>query len=90
MGLFLMVLGFMWWWPLGLIILAVLIANGRSGYRRRLQFAGSGPMGDWDDIPIDSLQRQKERTSPRQFGPIRDEPENLCLRKAAWWCCCCR
>ena len=24
MGLFLMVLGFMWWWPLGLIILAAL------------------------------------------------------------------
>jgi hypothetical protein len=33
-------LGFMWWWPLGLIILAALIANGRIGYRRRLQFAG--------------------------------------------------
>ena len=31
MGLFLMVLGFMWWWPLGLIILAALIANGRIG-----------------------------------------------------------
>ena len=36
MGLVLMVLGFMWWWPLGLIILAALIANGRIGYRRRL------------------------------------------------------
>ena len=42
MGLFLMVLGFMWWWPLGFIILAALIANGRIGYRRRLQFAGMG------------------------------------------------
>jgi hypothetical protein len=31
MGLILMVLGFMWWWPLGLIILAALIANGRIG-----------------------------------------------------------
>ena len=50
MGLILMVLGFMWWWPLGLIILAALIANGRIGYRRRLQFAGSGPMGDWDHM----------------------------------------
>ena len=50
MGLILMVLGFMWWWPLGLIVLAALIANGRIGYRRRLQFAGSGPMGDWDHV----------------------------------------
>jgi hypothetical protein len=30
----------------GLIILAALIANGRIGYRSRLQFAGSGPMDD--------------------------------------------
>ena len=50
MGLFLMVLGFMWWWPLGLIILAALIANGRIGYRRRLQFAGSGPIGNLDHV----------------------------------------
>ena len=50
MGLFLMVFGFMWWWPLGLIILAALIANGRIGYRRRLQFAGSGLTGDWDHV----------------------------------------
>ena len=27
-----------------IIILAALIANGRIGYRRRVQFAGSGPM----------------------------------------------
>ena len=39
MGLILMVVGFMWWWPLGLIILVALIANGRIGYRHRLQFA---------------------------------------------------
>ena len=50
MGLILMVVGFMWWWPLGLVVLAALIANGRIGYRRRLQFAGSGPMGDWDHV----------------------------------------
>jgi hypothetical protein len=27
-----------------------IIANGRFGHRRRLQFAGSGPMGDWDHV----------------------------------------
>jgi Protein of unknown function (DUF2852) len=50
MGLVLMILGFIWWWPLGLIILAALIASGRVGYRRRMQFAGIGPTGDWDHI----------------------------------------
>src|SRR4029077_6772788 len=50
MGLVLMVLGFMWWWPLGLIILAALIANGRIGYRRRLQFAGNGPTDECDHV----------------------------------------
>ena len=24
-------------------------------------------------------------TNPRQFGAIRNEPGNLCLRKTAWW-----
>jgi hypothetical protein len=25
------------------------------------------------------------RTNPRQFGAIRNEPGNLCLRETAWW-----
>ena len=57
-----MVLGFMWWWPLGLIILAALIANGRIGYRRRLQFAGSGPTGDWDHVTrMDRIGKKADR-----------------------------
>jgi hypothetical protein len=62
MGLFVMVLGFMWWWPLGLIILAALIANGRIGYRRRLQFAGSGPTCDWDHVTrMDRIGKKADR-----------------------------
>jgi hypothetical protein len=62
MGLILMVLGFMWWWPLGLIILAALIANGRIGYRRHLQFAGSGPTGEWDHLTrMDRMGKKADR-----------------------------
>jgi Protein of unknown function (DUF2852) len=48
MALVLMILGFVWWWPVGLIILGFLIARGRLGYWRRPSFAGSGPMCGWD------------------------------------------
>ena len=76
MDLVLMVLGFMWWWPLGLIILAALIANGRIGYRRRLQFAGSGPMGDWDHIT--RMDRMGEKARSRQNGRLaRPRPREL-------------
>ena len=34
---------------------------------------------------VDRLQRQNARTNPRQFGAIRNEPGNLCLRETAWW-----
>ena len=77
MGLVLMVLGFMWWWPLELIILAALIANGRIGYRRRLQFAGSGPTGDWDHVTrMDRMG--KKRIAFRQGGRLaRPRPRKL-------------
>ena len=42
MAVILLILGFMWWWPLGLVILAILIAGGRIGCWHRPTFAGSG------------------------------------------------
>ena len=79
MGLFLMVLGFMWWWPLGLIILAALIANGRIGYRRRLQFAGSGPIGDWDHVTrMDGMGEKADRV-PAKTNGLRDRV------RGNWW-----
>ena len=69
MGLFLMVLGFMWWWPLGFIILAALIANGRIGYRHRLQFAGSGPIGDWNHVTrMDRMGKKADRVPAKTDG----------------------
>jgi hypothetical protein len=76
MGLFLMVLGFMWWWPLGLIILAALIANGRIGYRRRLQFAGSGPIGNLDHV---TRMGEKADRVPARTDGLRDRV------RGNWW-----
>jgi hypothetical protein len=47
MPLILTILGFMWWWPIGLVILAFMIARGRFGYWGH-SFAGDGPMLDWE------------------------------------------
>jgi hypothetical protein len=79
MGLFLMVLGFMWWWPLGLIILAALIANERIGYRRRLQFAGSGPIGDWDHVTRMARIGEKADRVPAKADGLRDRV------RGNWW-----
>ena len=79
MGLILMVVGFMWWWPLGLIILAALIANGRIGYGRRLQFAGSGPTGDWDHVTrMDRIGDKADRVPAKTDG-LRDRV------RGNWW-----
>ena len=48
MALVLMVLGFIWWWPVGLILLGFLIARGGFGCWRRPMLAGNGPMGGFD------------------------------------------
>ena len=79
MGLFLMVLGFMWWWPLGLIILVALIANGRIGYRRRLQFAGNGPTGDWDHVTRKDRVAEKADRVPAKTDGLRDRV------RGNWW-----
>ena len=48
MCLILTILGFMWWWPLGLLMLGFLIARGRFGWWRHSIYAGDGPMLDWE------------------------------------------
>ena len=46
MPIVLTVLGFLWWWPLGLLILAFLIARGRFGFWRVPAYAWDGPAFD--------------------------------------------
>jgi Protein of unknown function (DUF2852) len=48
MCLILTILGFMWWWPLGLVMLGFLIARGRFGWWRHSIYVGDGPMLDWE------------------------------------------
>jgi Protein of unknown function (DUF2852) len=65
MALVLMILGFIWWWPVGLLILAALIASGRIGCGwRRPMYAGSGPM-NWCDHNMsrweDKMARMQEK-----------------------------
>jgi Protein of unknown function (DUF2852) len=84
MPLILMVLGFMWWWPLGLLILAFLITRGRFGCWSHSIYAGDGPMFDrergWDrwERKMARMQEKMERMRGRMdrfrsrsdwFGP---------------------
>ena len=46
MPVILTVLGFMWWWPIGLLLLALFVARGRFGCWRHLTYAGEAPMFD--------------------------------------------
>ena len=67
MPVILMILGFVWWWPLGLLALGFLIARGRFGHWRHVAYAGDGPMLDWEhrgdrwDRKIARMQDKIER-----------------------------
>lgn len=80
MALVLMILGFVWWWPVGLIILAILFAKGRFGCWRHPMFAGnggfagSGPMGCWNhgmdrwESKMARMQEKMERVRAKMDG----------------------
>jgi hypothetical protein len=60
MAIVLMVLGFIWWWPLGLIILGFLIARRKYGYWRLPMYAGNEPMY-YRDPGMDRWERKIAR-----------------------------
>jgi hypothetical protein len=84
MAIVLMVLGFIWWWPVGLVILGFLIARRKYGYWRQPMFAGNEPtyyrnpgMDRWER-KIARLQEKMEHVRGRMerfrgrgdwFGP---------------------
>jgi Protein of unknown function (DUF2852) len=43
MPIILTVLGFLWWWPIGLVLLGLFIGRGKFG-RRHHSYAGDAPM----------------------------------------------
>ena len=84
MAIVLMVLGFIWWWPVGLVVLGFLIARRKYGYWRQPMFAGNEPtyyrnpgMDRWER-KISRLQEKMEHVRGRMerfrsrgdwFGP---------------------
>ena len=44
MPIILTVLGFLWWWPIGLVLLALFVGRGKFGCGRHLSYAGDAPM----------------------------------------------
>lgn len=81
MPVILTILGFLWWWPLGLLILAVMIAGGRFGFRRRAAFAGEGPMLDWEHGG-DRFERKIARMQEK-IEKVRDRMERV-RNRGAW------
>jgi hypothetical protein len=48
MPIILTVLGFLWWWPIGLVLLGLFLGRGKFGCRRHLSYAGDAPMFNGD------------------------------------------
>jgi Protein of unknown function (DUF2852) len=48
MPIILTVLGFLWWWPIGLVLLGLFLGRGKFGFRRSLSYAGDAPMFNGD------------------------------------------
>jgi Protein of unknown function (DUF2852) len=85
MPLVLTILGFLWWWPVGLLLLAYfLISRRRFGCWRHPMFAGDGYMLDWEhgrdrwERKMARMQEKMERIRARMdhvrsrsdwFGP---------------------
>ena len=60
MPIVLTVLAFVWWWPLGLLMLGFLLARTRFGCWRRPIHALEGPMSDWEHYG-DRIERKMVR-----------------------------
>jgi hypothetical protein len=70
MGIVLMVLSFIWWWPLGLLLLGFMIARRKYGYWRHPAYAGEEPMldrgcGDRWDRKMARMQEKMARMRAR-------------------------
>src|SRR6185437_3589654 len=66
MPVILTVLGFLWWWPIGLLLLAFFLSRGKFGRWRHLSYAGDAGMFDRDESggrwerKMDRLQEKME------------------------------
>lgn len=83
MPIILTVLGFLWWWPIGLLLLGLFVGWGKFGCRRSLSYAGDTPMFGRDrgrdhwEHKMTRLQAKMEKVRDRMdrvrggdwFGP---------------------
>jgi hypothetical protein len=79
MALLFLILGLVWWFPIGLFILAAFIVSRAIGCWHRPQFAGGGPIsswgsggGRWESRMVDR-PRNERRCGP---GNWRDQPSS--------------
>jgi hypothetical protein len=80
MPIILTVLGFLWWWPIGLVLLGLFLGRGKFGCRRPLSYAGDAPMFNGDrgrdrwERKMTRLQEKMEmvRAKTDQFRGGRD------------------
>jgi Protein of unknown function (DUF2852) len=69
MGLIFIILGLVWWFPIGLFILAAFLVSRAIGHWHRPQFAGAFPASGWGRCQWES--RMVDRTSSRSPGNWR-------------------
>jgi len=67
MPVILTILGFLFWWPLGLLFLGLMIGRGRCGFWRRPMYAGDGAMMDWSHGK-DRWERKMVRMQEKMEG----------------------
>ena len=80
MPIILTVLGFLWWWPIGLLLLGLFVGRGKFGCGRHLSYAGDTPMFGRDhgrdhwEHKMTRLQEKMEmvRAKTDQFRGGRD------------------
>ena len=83
MGLLFLILGLVWWFPIGLFILAAFLVSRAVGDRHRPQFAGAGgsPSG-WGDAGRGQWERGRWIAPPAaaaaapQIGETNDQAKN--------------
>ena len=68
MPIVLTVLGFLWWWPLGLLMLAFWLARGRFGCRHTVAYAWDGPIAD---------QKEAGERWERKMARMQDKMERF-------------
>jgi hypothetical protein len=69
MGLLFLILGLVWWFPIGLFILAAFLVSRAIGHWHRPQFAGAGgPPSGWGDAGRGQWESRMADRAPSRRG----------------------